>query len=268
MNGVTPIVPSAVRPRRAYRAPTGLPQSREDWRVGSFVSALLHLGVILVLFLPVALTGDVSELAQGAGGAGPAGGGGGGTRGTGALQAELLRFVRVAPPAPQVQVPQPQVKVEPPRPEEPLVVPAPLPQAPAIPSIAPTTGSGGGTGADGTGGSGPGSGGGIGTGIGTGRGSGIGAGTGGGTQENHPPTPIEIFLPPHPVPSSVKGHHLVAEFDVDETGKVLSLKFNETRDRGYNRRLTDVLRSFRFRPGTTPDGRPLRMRAQVTLDLY
>lgn len=267
--GVNPIVPSAARPRRPYRAPTGLPKPREDWRVGSVISALLHLGVVLLLVLPVAITGDVREFAQGAGGAGPAGGGGGGTRGTGALRSEMLRFVRVAPPAPAVAVPAPtppEQKPEPPRPE-PVPQPTPVPETP-VASAAPTTGTGGGTGADNTGGSGPGSGGGIGTGIGTGRGSGVGPGTGGGTQENYPPTPIEIFLPPHPVPSSVKGHHLIAEFDVDESGKVLSLKFNETRDRGYNRRLAEVLRGFRFRPGTTRDGRPLRMKAQVTVDLY
>ena len=266
---VTPIVPSAARRRRPYRVPTGLPRPREDWRVGSVVSALLHIGVIVLLIMPVAMTGDVQEFAQGAGGAGPAGGGGGGTRGTGALRAEMLRFVRVAPPAPPVPVPTPtppEQKPEPPKPE-PVLQPVPVPEAPAV-SAAPTTGTGGGTGADNTGGSGPGSGGGVGTGIGTGRGSGVGPGTGGGTRENYPPTPIDIFLPPLPIPSSVKGHHLIAEFDVDETGRVLSLKFNETRDRGYNRRLTDVLRGFRFRPGTTPDGRPLRMKAQVTVDLY
>lgn len=267
---MTPIVPSAARQRRPYRIPTGLPRSREDWRVGSVISALAHLGVFLLLFMPVALTGDVKEFAQGAGGAGPAGGGGGGTRGTGALRAEMLRFVRVAPPVAQVAAPTPkptpEKPPEPPRPE-PVLQPTPLPETPAA-AVAPTTGTGGGTGSDNTGGSGPGSGGGVGSGIGTGRGSGVGPGTGGGTQENYPPTPIEIFLPPHPVPSSVKGHHLIAEFDVDETGKVLSLKFNETRDRGYNRRLTEVLRGFRFRPGTTPDGRPLRMKAQVTVDLY
>lgn len=269
---VTPIVPSAARQRRPYRAPTGLPTPREDWRVGSVISALLHLGVIVLLFMPVAMTGDVREFAQGAGGAGPAGGGGGGTRGTGALRAEMLRFVRVAPSAPQapqapVPAPKPLEKTPEPPKLEPVLQPTPVPETP-VASAAPTKGSGGGTGADNTGGSGTGSGGGIGSGIGTGRGSGVGPGTGGGTQENYPPTPIEIFLPPHPVPSSVKGHHLIAEFDVDETGKVLSLRFNETRDRGYNRRLTEVLRGFRFRPGTTPDGRPLRMKAQVTVDLY
>jgi hypothetical protein len=70
------------------------------------------------------------------------------------------------------------------------------------------------------------------------------------------------------VPASVKGFHLVAEFDVDELGKVLSLTFTPTPDRGYNRRLGDVLRGFRFRSGTTPAGAPIRMKAQVIVDLY
>jgi hypothetical protein len=77
-----------------------------------------------------------------------------------------------------------------------------------------------------------------------------------------------MFIPPLPVPSSVKGFHLIAEFDVDVNGRVLGMTFTETRDRGYNRRLADVLRGFRFRPGTTPDGTPVRMKAQVIVDLY
>ncbi|MGA9837004.1 MAG: hypothetical protein WBQ26_06790, partial [Gemmatimonadaceae bacterium] len=121
---------------------------------------------------------------------------------------------------------------------------------------------------DGSSGNGPGRGGGTGSGVGTGRGSGTGPGTGGGTQANYPPQPIEVFLPPYPIPDDVKGFHLVAEFDVDSTGRVLNMDFTPTRDRGYNRRLTDVLRSFKFRPGTTPDGTPVHMKAQIVVDLY
>ena len=145
---------------------------------------------------------------------------------------------------------------------EPKVEAAKLPQ----PSI--IVGSGGGTGADGTAGSGPGSGGGVGSGIGTGRGSGVGPGTGGGAQANYPPSPIEMFIPPLPVPGSVKGFHLIAEFDIDEKGRVLSMTFADTPDRGYNRRLADVLRGYRFRPGTQPDGTPIRMKFQLIVDLY
>ena len=129
-------------------------------------------------------------------------------------------------------------------------------------------GAGGGSGRDGSAGNGPGRGGGVGSGVGTGRGSGTGPGTGGGTQANYPPQPIELFLPPYPIPDNVKGFHLVAEFDVDSTGRVLSMDFTPTPNRGYNRRLGDVFRSFKFRPGTTPDGTPVHMKAQIVVDLY
>jgi len=126
--------------------------------------------------------------------------------------------------------------------------------------------TGGGTGSDGTAGTGPGTGGGAGTGIGTGRGSGVGPGTGGGVQANYPPSPTELFIPPLPMPDKVRGFHLVAEYDVDSTGKVLGFNFTPTRDGGYNSRLKDVLKSFKFRPGTTPEGIPIRMKAQIVYD--
>lgn len=242
-----------------------MPGGRNDWRMGSVISALVHLGLLILLISPFAMLGNVSEIAQGAGGPGPAGGGGGGNRGSGAMRAELLKFVQVAP----AQTPTPAVpEVKPPPPPTP-----PQPETQPLPDLkipAPTmmTGTSGGTGNDPAGGSGPGSGGGVGSGIGTGHGSATGPGTGGGNQANFPPTPTEIFIPPLPVPNGVKGHHLIADFDVDASGKVLSVNFNETRDRGYNRRLTEVLRGFRFRPGTRPDGTPIRMKAQVIVDLY
>lgn len=254
---MTPILPVSTK-RRTYRAPLGMPKGREDWRIGSVVSALAHLGIIILLFTPLALLGPVEEIAQGAGGAGPAGGGGGGNRGDRSLRAELLRFVSLAPAPPKpVVVPKPVPPVPPP-----VVEPLKLPEPTVLPN---TTG---GTGQANTTGSGPGTGGGTGSGAGTGTGSSVGPGTGGGTQANYPPTPIEMFIPPLPVPQSVKGFHLIAEFDVDERGRVLSMTFTETRDRGYNRRLGDVLKGFRFRPGTRPDGTPVRMKAQVIVDLY
>src|SRR5437867_1204128 len=126
--------------------------------------------------------------------------------------------------------------------------------------------AGGGSGHDGTNGSGPGSGGGVGSGIGTGRGSGVGPGTGGGIQENYPPTPTELFMPPFPMPDRVRGFHLVAEYNIDESGRILSVDFTHTKDRDYNKRLEEVLKSFRFRPGTRPDGTPIRMKAQIIYD--
>ena len=264
---VTPILPD--RPsRRPWRVPTGMPKARDDWRPASVVSFLVHLGILVLLIAPFAVQEAIVEREQGAGGPGPAGGGGGGMRGTGALQRELLRFVQVQPAPPPTPQLTPQVRIEPPPPP---VQPIPEPVKPVEPSkvadaILPV-GVGGGTGSDTSGGTGSGTGGGVGTGVGTGRGSGVGAGTGGGNQENYPPSLIDLFIPPTPVPRSVSGARVVAEFDVDEKGKVLSVNFTQTRDRGYNRRLSDLFKEFRFRPGSTPDGKPIRMKAQVAFDL-
>jgi hypothetical protein len=129
-----------------------------------------------------------------------------------------------------------------------------------VPPASSTTGSasGTGTGNAGTAGAGPGSGGGIGSGVGTGTGSANGPGTGGGPGKNYPPTPTQFFLPPLPAPSSLKGYHLIAYFDVDEKGNAKLLGFNPSREGGYNKKLRDVLMSLRFRPGVRADGTPVR----------
>ncbi|MEX2153410.1 MAG: hypothetical protein WD825_08725 [Gemmatimonadaceae bacterium] len=255
----------ASKTRRPYRVPLGLPGGREDWRIGSVISTLVHLAIIIILFSPLALMGNVVPIEQGGGGPGPAGGGGGGNRGSGRLRAEVLKFVRVAPPLPAPAPPKAVVTSPPP----PVVPPTPQPQAEVPKMVEPTmtVGVGGGTGTDQTAGAGPGSGGGVGTGTGTGRGSATGPGTGGGTQANYAPTAIEMLLPPLPVPSSARGKQIIAEFDVDASGKVLSVTFTETKDRGYNRRLGEALRGYRFRPGHRPDGTPVRMKAQIIIDL-
>ena len=263
------------RPR--YRQPIGMPMRDEGRRAGAVVSVIAHALIILLLIIPFFMPHSlIRRMQQGAGGAGPAGGGGGGNQGTGGETVEHLQFVKVLPNAvptpstlpPIVPKPKPVPKpvLEPPKP--PPVTPAPVPKpqsaAPTAPvSVAAVPGIGGGSGTDGSTGAGPGSGGGVGSGVGTGRGSATGAGTGGGTQANYPPVPIEFFLPPLPAPSSVRGLHFIAEFDVDSTGRVLAFDFTRTRDGDYNKRLAQVLREMRFRPGTRPDGSPLRMKAQV-----
>lgn len=271
------------RERPHYRPPVGVPRRRENRRAGAVFSLLVHLLLIWLLITPFMVHHPIFEIAQGAGGPGPAGGGGGGRGGTGGetrRMTERLEFVAmkpaeqpkpaaVTPPPPKPRpVPAPVI----PKPElTPIAVSAtPAVAAPAAPplDVASTVGVGGGSGHDGSAGNGPGRGGGVGSGVGTGRGSGTGPGTGGGTQANYPPQPIEVFLPPYPIPGDVKGFHLVAQFDVDSTGRVLSMDFTPTPNRGYNRRLGDVFRSFRFRPGTTPDGTPIRMTAQIVVDLY
>jgi protein TonB len=238
-----------------------MPHAREDFRIGTAVSVLVHILVLVLLLMPLALTGDITPFEQGAGGAGPAGGGGGSSGGD-AMRRELLKFVRVAPAEPAPPKPTLVVKTvsPPPIPVEPTPTP-PQVDATATPSNA------SGTGPDQGGGAGPGSGGGVGSGVGTGRGSSIGPGTGGGAQENFPPTPDVLFMPPTPYPASVRGSRVIVEFDVDASGRVLSIKFEPTRDRGYNRRFEEALRGFHFRPGHRPDGTPIRMKYQMTVEL-
>ena len=273
---------STAQPTRRRLPATTLPEYRESRRGWGLLSTALHVLLIVLLIMPMAThTGDVIERPQGAGGPGPAGGGGGGRRETGGVQ--TVRYVKIEParvapkavtPPPVLPKPQPKPVVQPPpeiKPPEPVLEQkadlkiAATPQVATI-DVAAVPGVGGGSGRDGSTGSGPGSGGGVGSGIGTGRGSGIGPGTGGGTQANYPPTPTELFIPPLPMPDKVRGFHLVAEYDVDSTGKVLDFKFTPTRDGGYNRRLEEVLKSFKFRPGTTPGGVPVRMKAQIIYD--
>ena len=277
---VAPVSSSPSARRRSVPA-TGLPVQRDDRRGWGLFSALLHALIIALLIAPIAThTGNVIERPQGAGGPGPAGGGGGGKRGTGGIQ-EKVKYVAVAPqpepvvkqavipppvvpPTPKPVIPPPEVVKQPdPIPD---VKPAEVKAEPKAEATAPTPGTGGGTGRDGSAGSGPGSGGGVGSGIGTGRGSGVGPGTGGGNQANYAPTPIELFIPPLPMPARVKGFHLVAEYDIDETGKVVDFKFTPTSDVGYNRRLEEMLKKYEFRPGTTRDGMPIRMKAQIIYD--
>lgn len=267
--------------RRRHLPALGLPPSRERRKGWAVASLLLHLLLIVALIGQVRLhTGDVKEIPTGAGGPGPAGGGGGGHGGSGGAPVEHLQFVQVAPqlaaqalvqpaPTPPPVVVPPKPAVPPPQdaktpPTSKVEPPVAAAKIPAVASVVP--GVGGGAGHDGTNGAGPGSGGGVGSGVGTGRGSGIGPGTGGGTQVNYDPSPIELFIPPMPVPKRVQGFHLVAQFDVDATGKVLDFKFTPTPDGGYNKRLDEVFRNYKFRPGTRPDGTPIRMLGQITFD--
>jgi len=279
MQPTTP--PSSSFVRRRELPALSLPHGREDRRASALLSLLLHVAVVMLLVTPFAVHHAIVELQQGAGGPGPAGGGGGGHGGTGGVQdqSERLRFIQVAPqPAavapqtppeqiiPPTPIPPPEpVKVEPtptPKIEAKIEIPAPA----KLPDVAATPGTGGGSGHDGTNGSGPGSGGGVGTGIGTGRGAGIGPGTGGGNQANYPPQPKELFLPPMPVPDKVRGFHLVAQFDVDEFGKVHSFDFTPTRDGDFNKKLREVLGRMTFRAGSRPDGTPIPMKAQIVYE--
>ncbi len=263
-------------PKAPYRPPAGLPLERLGFG-GAVVSVAFHMLALLLLLSPALISARLDlPLSSGAGGEGPSGGGGGGRRGSGGAEftREQLKFMQVAP---QPEAVAPVVEETVPVPE--LPVPVPEPVVPVAETettaeaevqsldVASTPGVGGGTGSDGSTGDGPGSGGGVGSGTGTGRGSGVGPGTGGGTDQIHPPMPVQFFLPPLPAPERIKPYRMVAVFDVDERGNVLSFEFNESRDRSYNRRLREVLSELRFRPAVTPDGRPVRARAVVSYEL-
>lgn len=267
--------------RPPYRPPIGMPARRESYRIGTVVSLVLHGIALIFILAPLFVATMLAAPPEGAGGAGPAGGGGGGRGGTGGASAytpEGLRYIQIAPapaPAPEAEETEPEPAVVPP-PPEPEPEPEPEPpisqQVPSAPpaeplvgsadvqvgsSTAPTPGTGGGTGHDGTSGSGPGSGGGIGSGVGTGIGSGDGPGTGGGAGDVYLPTPIVMAMVYDP-PRSVKGDTVRVLFDVDTSGRVLRIEVEPTRDRGFNRRVLERMREWRFRPAVRPDGTPVR----------
>jgi len=213
--------------------------------------------ILFLILAPIVGSSNFThDPALGGGGPGPAGGGGGGMNGAGSI-GEHLEFVRVKSDptvmpkpkpltVPPVKTPEPKPQVESP------VVPTPPTTTPV------TTNTGEGTGNTGTSGAGPGTGGGVGSGVGTGRGSSVGPGTGGGPGKDYPPTLRDLFIPPLPAPDRIKPYHLIAWFDVDEKGNAALISFNPSKDGGYNKRLTEVLRSLRFRPGVHADGTPMR----------
>jgi protein TonB len=154
--------------------------------------------------------------------------------------------------------------VMPPEPKPPVESPVTPAQQVATTPIN-TAVSAAGSGNAGTAGAGPGSGGGVGSGEGAGRGSGIGPGTGGGPGKDYPPTVRDLFIPPMPAPNAVKGFHMKAFFDVDEKGNARLIGFNPTRDGDYNRRVADVLKAMRFRPGVHADGTAKRDTAEIEI---
>lgn len=268
--------PAAAPARPRPNLPTSMPRpagAREQSRISALVSLGVHVLIIALLVLPALLSPSVrSALTSGAGGAGPAGGGGGsgglfGTR-------ETLRYLRVAPdPVPAVVTPRP-VPTPTPVPPKPVEVKPPTPQVqpqatPPPTDAAPATGGAAGAGnTSGSGGAGPGSGGGTGSGVGTGTGSANGPGTGGGVDEIFPPYSLQMLLPPQPVPKALKQTSVSVDFDIDSTGVVRSVKFSETTDGGYNRKIRDALKQFTFRPATRRDGRPVRATYHIDWMLY
>jgi protein TonB len=266
--GASPLVEE----RAPFRLPTEMPlPPGESRKMGLGISIAIHALIVLMFLLPLLMTpAGRSMLVQGAGGPGAAGGGGGGMG-----PREGVRYVRVAPEptpkptttssvtAPVVTPPVTPPVVQPP----PVKTPPPEVTPPSTATSSPdATSAGGGSGS--ATGAGPGTGGGIGSGVGTGTGSSTGPGTGGGSDSTYPPQPISMPLPPQPVPKSIRGLTIVAEFDVDSTGRVVKWDFKATPDGGYNRKLKGLFGDLRFRPGVRPDGSPVRSKGQVTFTLY
>lgn len=264
--------PPHVAEREPFRLPTEMPlPPGENRKIGLGFSVAIHALIIFLLLLPLLMTpAGRSILTRGAGGDGPAGGGGGGMG-----PREGLRYIKVAPAptptptqaaTPTITPPKVAPPVTPPVTQPPVKTPEPETTTPPVATASPdATGAGGGSGS--TTGAGPGTGGGIGSGVGTGTGSSVGPGAGGGNDANYPPQPINTPLPPLPVPQKIRPFKVVAEFDVDSTGRVLNVDFNETPDGGYNRKLKKMFSDMKFRPGVRPDGTTIRSKGQVILFL-
>lgn len=269
------------KPHRPYRPPIGIPTTGEPRAQATAAALALHVLVILLVLLPTIIVSNqlLDYVQQGAGGPGPAGGGGGGNQSfPGRIKyfPERVDFLKLETPAVPVpkkeEVVKPKEAIKPPTPP-----PVPDPPKPATTdsaaaaaartdSTSALVGAGRGTGNDGTNGNGPGRGGGEGSGIGTGRGSGTGPGTGGGDGTVYPPTVVALPILPLPIPAKVRPYKMIAQFEVDSVGNATLLGFNESRDRGYNRRIREMLLEIRFRPAVTMNGRPVKAIAVVTAE--
>ncbi len=239
---------------------SGLSRSRRS-PTGPLVSLVLHL-LLVVLVVRVgpelafrAPAGDLVSADQGGGG------GGGGGR---AVQMVALQAPRTAPPPPLTPARPPAV-VESPAPEPPIPEPvlAAVDTAPQQADSGEGRGTGSGTG-EGTG-RGSGSGSGAGAGSGSGVGAGRGPGTGGGGTAR-PPEPRQLILPPPDVPGGLRGTSIAVTFQVSADGRVLGVAFNpEPPDRGFARKLEDVMRNYRFRPARSAEGLAVPGTTTVTL---
>lgn len=229
-------------------------------------SLLVHALILFLILAPIVGSSNFTRPdVIGGGGAGPAGGGGGGANGLGS-RVEHLEFVRVKsdPTVMPKLTPRTLPPVKPSEPKPPVESPV-TPAQQVVPPQVNASSQGTGTGNAGSTGAGPGTGGGVGSGEGTGRGSSVGPGTGGGPGKDYPPTVRDLFIPPMPSPAAVKGFHMKVFYDVDEKGNAKLLGFNPTRDGDYNKRVAEVLRAIRFRPGVRFDGTPKRDTAEIEI---
>ncbi len=249
----------------------GMPRTRRS-PAGGVVALLVHLILALVIIrvAPTQLADfhDAAGLLDG-GQAGGGGGGGGQVRMVALPAFEAPRAASVAVVAP---VPPPVTPVPPPDPivpeirePEPVVVAAIPDTVPSAPISGQPSGSGTGAGT----GTGTGTGSGSGSGRGDGDGSGVGSGRGpgiGGTGLARPPEPRQLILPPADVPKSLRGVTLAVTFLVDPVGGVEDVIITPPpSDRGFGKKLEDVMKHYRFRPARAPDGVPVAGRLTVAL---
>jgi len=239
------------------------------------VALLVHLLLALVIIrvAPTQLLNyaDSSGLLEGAMSGG--GGGGGGQLRVVALPAfEVSRAASVTvatpvpppvpPPVTPPPVPAPVVPEV--RETEPIIV-ATLDSVPGAPISGQPSGAGTGAGT----GKGTGTGSGSGSGRGDGDGSGVGSGKGpgiGGSGSARPPEPRQLILPPADVPKSLRGMTIAVTFLIDPVGGVEDVIITPPpSDRGFGKKLEDVMRHYRFRPARAPDGLPVAGRLTVAL---
>lgn len=249
--------------------PSSDPARRGRDRRALIASVLLHLVVVvglmprLNLLGPMALTPLPGAVSTGSGG------GGGGHYGT------TMQYVALAPPAVPAAlqvapvVPPPPVPVATPEPVAPVPESPPVPPPDTLRAAAAGTATDSGAAAGRAAGSGPGSGGGTGGGQGTGTGTGVGGGRGPGSGGEgngaRPPEPRQLIIPPE-FPRSMRGARIEVTFWVAESGRVQRVTFlPEVPDRGYRRRLEEVLLDYRFRPARDEAGRAVPGTTRVTL---
>ncbi len=259
-------MPSQTAPSRPVRPAIGLGLPKPRRSVWNGVLAfLVHLGILALVIRVAPLRNLDYQKNQGAPGNRPGGGGGGGGS---VRMVSLPAMSKAAVPAPVVPPPQPQVPVVSPI-TPPVVEPVPTTPAPdTIPARSdPGAASGSGTGA-GTG-TGSGTGTGTGSGTGSGNGSGNGAGTGPGGGEGgkaRPPEPRQLILPPPEIPKALRGVTISVTFMVGPEGRVEDIRLApEPQDRGFARKLEEVMRNYRFRPARGPDGQPVA--GTITVEL-
>jgi TonB family protein len=75
-----------------------------------------------------------------------------------------------------------------------------------------------------------------------------------------------LILPPAEIPSNLRGVTISVTFLVDPQGRVDQVRFSpEPNDRGFAKKLEEVMRSYRFRPARGPDGLPVAGSVAVQL---